>query len=292
MSLHNLRAALPVLDEPVLVMHLEGWIDAGLGASAAMANLLAASPTELLADFDQDALIDHRARRPILHIENGVTNGLSWPEIHLRHGKDRTGKDLLHLVGPEPDMRWREFTNEIVGLASELGVRMLVGLGAFPAPVPHTRPVRLASTASDANLAAIIGFIPHQIDVPAGIQAVLEVGLAEAGIPAIGLWARVPHYVSGMPYPAASIALLDGLSKIAGIATHAGDLVGNAEGTHARIEGLMAGNDEHREMVRGLESQYDSEDAPPQSMGFSTIPTGDEIAEELERYLKGQGGGD
>ena len=151
MSLYELHER-PEMHEPVLVMTLEGWIDAGLGAGAAVAALLGSVATELLASFDVDTLLDHRARRPIMRIVDGVNSGLMWPEIQLRHGQ-ASGRDMLLLVGPEPDHQWRAFADAVAELAAIFDVRMVVGLGAFPAPVPHTRPSRLASTATTAELA-------------------------------------------------------------------------------------------------------------------------------------------
>ena len=125
------------------------------------------------------------------------------------------GRTVLILTGPEPDMRWHQFIAEVVQLASRLEAKLVVGLGAFPAPVPHTRPVRLVGTSTEAELAGQIGYLPAAIDVPSGVQGALEFAFGEAKIPAVGLWARVPHYVSAMPYPAAAAALLDGLARVA-----------------------------------------------------------------------------
>jgi len=274
----------PEVDRPVLVLALDGWIDAGLGAAAAREALLDQVPTEAVALFDADALVDHRARRPVMRIQDGVNTGLTWPELTLRHGVDREGHDVLVLAGPEPDMRWHQFCAEVVGLAQRFGVRLVLGLGAFPGPAAHTRPVRLASTATTPELAARIGFLPGVLDVPAGINAALERAFAEAdpAIPAAGVWARVPHYVSGMPYPAASAALLDALHDIAGIAVRAEDLHAAAALANNRIDALIANSDEHRAMVAQLERQ---EDEAESRINLANLPTGDEIAAELQRYL-------
>jgi predicted ATP-grasp superfamily ATP-dependent carboligase len=277
------------LEAPVLVMGMEGWIDAGLGGGAAMAALVEQVPSQVVARFDSDLLLDQRARRPVLRIVDGVTSPLTWPEIELRAGQDRAGKGLLLLVGPEPDMRWKGFTGAVVGLATEMGVRLAVGLGAFPAPVPHTRPTRLASTATTAELAGRVGFVPGTIDVPAGIHAALERGLADAGIPAVGLWARVPHYAAAMPYPAASAALIDGLMAVADLTLHAGDLHAAAAVTTQRIDELIANSDEHTAMVNQLESQIDAaEESQAAGLDLGNLPSGDEIAAELERFLRGE----
>jgi predicted ATP-grasp superfamily ATP-dependent carboligase len=277
----------PTLERPLLVVSLEGWIDAGLAAGSAMAALLGSMPHELLADFDGDELIDHRARRPILRIANGVSTELRWPTIELRVATNRTGRSVLLLTGPEPDMRWHQFTTEVVQLAARLGVEMVVGLGAFPAPVPHTRPVRLAATATDAELAGRVGFIPATLDVPAGAQASLEFAFGQAGVPAVGLWARVPHYAAAMPYPAAASALLDELTKLAGIEVDTKALRAAATTTHAQIDQLIAASEDHVALVRQLEAQHDGEQGLSATM-FGEIPSGDEIAAELERFLRGE----
>jgi predicted ATP-grasp superfamily ATP-dependent carboligase len=253
--------------------------------------MLSTMPTRTLATFDGDELVDHRARRPITRLVDGVNTSLTWPEIELRAAEDRTGTDVLMLVGPEPDIKWHGFAAQVVDLAAQLGVRLVVGMGGFPAPTPHTRPVRLAATATTPELAQQIGFVPGTMDVPAGVQSVLERGFAEAGIPAISLWARVPHYVSNFPYPAASLALLEGLSQLTGLQIHTGELRGAATVSHRRIEELIANSTDHTEMVRQLEAQVDAEEeqATMGDMPTSRLPSGDEIAAELERFLRDQG---
>jgi hypothetical protein len=272
---------------PVLVMCLEGWVDAGLGGAAAMAGLLNQTDTEVLATFDGDELIDRRARRPVLRIVDGIHQGLTWPDVQIRVGKDAGGSDVLFLVGPEPDFRWGVFTADVVALSQQFGVRMVVGLGAFPAPVPHTRPVRLAATASDVATATRVGFVSGTIEVPAGIQAALEQAHAEAGIPAVGLWARVPHYVAGMPYPAASAALVEGLSQVSGLLFSSGELSTAGAMANQQVDQLIANSDEHRAMVQQLETQIDATEPP--TTDFGDLPSGDELAAELERFLRDQG---
>ena len=279
-----------VLDAPVLVVGMEGWIDAGLGAAAAMAAVLNQANTDLLATFDADRLLDQRARRPVVRIENGVNTGLTWPEIQMRAGKDRLGSDVVFLVGPEPDVQWRAFTSSVVTLATELNVRLVVGLGAFPAPVPHTRPTRLAATATTPELAAEVGFVSGTIDVPAGIAAAIERGFADAAIPAVGLWARVPHYAAAMPFPAASVALIEGMAKVAALEFDATDLRTAAVHNKSQLDDLIANSEEHTAMVRQLEEQIDAAEGAQADLDLSRLPSGDEIAAELERFLRGDRG--
>jgi len=278
------------LDRPVLVVALEGWVDAGMGASAAIAHLLTGSPTATVATFDTEPLIDQRARRPIARLEDGITTELTWPTIRLLAGKDRVGADLLYLTGPEPDFGWRSFIAAVVGIATRLGVRTVVGLGAFPAPTPHTRPVRLASTVppESADLAGRVGTVHGTLEVPAGVQAALEVALGEAGVPVIGLWARVPHYVAAMPYPEASAALIEGLCAVTGVVLDTVDLRTAGEASRVQVDELIGANPDHLEMVRRLETALDSEEGTPLGLD-ADLPSGDEIAAELEQFLRGEG---
>ncbi|HET9256546.1 MAG TPA: PAC2 family protein [Pseudonocardiaceae bacterium] len=284
-ALYELRSHRP-MDSPVLLLATESWVDAGLGAQAAIAQVLATIPTEVLATFTADSLIDFRSRRPIVRISDGVVEGLSWPEIQLRAGQDVTGNNVLVLVGPEPDMAWHAFVQAVVGLASELGVRLVVSLGAYAAPVPHTRPVSLMAIATAAELAAQVGVVPGSAEMPAGIQTALQEGFAAAGIPAIGVWARVPHYLAATPYPAASAALIEALAEVAGLELDAGELHEAAAGIVGQIDEIVANNEEYRVLVRRLEAAFDSEASAP--VDFSNLPSGDELAAEVERFLRGE----
>jgi len=277
----------PTVERPLLVICMEGWIDAGLAAGNALSHLMGSMPNELIATFDSDELIDYRARRPTLRIVNGVDKDLRWAEIRLHLATNRTGRSVMILAGPEPDMRWHQFIAEVVTLSSRLGIEMVIGLGAFPAPVPHTRPVRLVGTSPDSELASKVGYLPASIDVPSGVQGALEMAFGQAGIPAVGLWARVPHYVSAMPYPAASASLLDGLARLTGIEIDTSVLHSAASASNNQIEQLIAGSDEHAALVRQLEAQHDTEQAQSQA-DFGDLPSGDELAAELERFLRGE----
>ncbi|HVF14733.1 MAG TPA: PAC2 family protein, partial [Acidimicrobiales bacterium] len=163
----------PELDQPALVLAPDGWIDAGLAGAGAMAALLKGTGTELVASFDTDEFIDYRARRPMSIMEDGVYQDLTWPKIEMRAGHDDEGHDVLVLVGPEPDSRWKAFTGAVAELAGMFGVRLLVGMAGFPAPVPHTRTAPLAASASSTELALSIGVVPGILQVPAGILAAL-----------------------------------------------------------------------------------------------------------------------
>ncbi|HEY3843968.1 MAG TPA: PAC2 family protein [Acidimicrobiales bacterium] len=278
----------PVLNRPVLVIALEGWVDAGLGATTAIAALLGQGPTQPVVTFNGEHFLDQRARRPVARIVNGVTTELTWPRTVVRAGQDAEGADILYLVGPEPDFHWRAFSDAVVGLARGWRVRMVVGLGAFPAPAPHTRPVKLAATAppASADLIERVGIVQGELEVPAGVLSALELAFGDAGIPAITLWARVPHYVAGMPFPEASAALMDGLAALGGLSLDSAPLRHAADSSRRQVDQLIADNNEHQAMVRKLEENIDASEG--NAMGVEEVPTGDEIAAELEKFLRGE----
>lgn len=281
MSVYELLAR-PHLDEPVLIVALDGWIDAGLAAAGTASHLLSTSEVSTVATFDTDVLLDHRARRPMMHIEDGEIAGLSWPHLELRAATDTAGHDVLLLVGSEPDHQWRAFCDAVVGLALEFGVRLAVDLGAYPAPVAHTHPIGVVATATTPELAAASGHLPGRVDVPAGIAAVLARRCSEAGIPAVGLWAQVPHYASAIPSPAASLAHLAALERVAGLRFPTGDLPRKAAATVEHINALVAANPEHIAMVAELERR-----APTTEGGFAV--SGDDLVAEVEEFLRDEG---
>jgi hypothetical protein len=285
---YELHGPLPQLDRPVLVVMLGGWIDASGAAAAAMAAIDAECSTTPIATFDGDTFIDYRARRPVMELRDGVNTRLVWSDIHLKLGHDSAGHPVLTLTGPEPDTQWRAFAATVTKLALQLDVYQMVALGAYPFATPHTRPPRLSSTSPSADVVANTPYLKSSVDVPAGVSAVLEHALTEAGVASLGVWVQVPHYVSAMSYPAASTALLQGLQEMTGITVHAPELVREAEIQRSRIDTLVAGNDEHVTMVRQLEAAYDQAAQQQLSLGVADIPSGDELAAEFERFLRDQ----
>ncbi|CAM8624105.1 Proteasome assembly chaperone 2 [Acidimicrobiia bacterium] len=274
----------PELESPTLILGLDGWIDAGFAAANALGTILEDLDTMTVAVFDTDALLDHRSRRPVMHLLDGINTGLTWPSIELRAGADADGRDVLFLVGAEPDHRWRSFSEAVVNLAHHFGADTVLGLGAYPAPSPHTRPTRIVATATDPDMAHRIGSVGGRVDVPAGVHAAIERHSADEGIPATGLWAQVPHYAAGMPYPDGALALIEGLRTYRGLQFPLGSLVEDSRSTRARLDELVSNSEEHIAMVRQLEQQSDA-------MGNANnepLPTGDDLAAELEQFLRDQ----
>lgn len=275
----------PELREPVMITFFEGFIDAGGAASMATRLIVDQEVNEPLATFDSEALLDYRARRPIMHLVDGVMTQLTWPTIRLLQRRDRHGNAVLVLTGPEPDHYWSGFSRAVRDLALEFDVRMVLNLGSYPAAAPHTRPPRLSATSTDADLAHQIGFVNATLEIPSGIHAAIEFECASHGIPAAGLWVQVPHYLANMPYPASAVALFDGLRIFAGLDFDLSELHQLAASAHVQITDLIARSEEHEQMVRQLELQ---DDASRDTTGTGDLPSGDEIAAELEQFLRDQ----
>ncbi len=281
----------PDLHQPVLIVMLSGWIDASGAAASAMGVVETESGATPLVVFDDDLFIDYRARRPMLELRNGVNTRLVWSSPQLLAGRDPNGRDVLSLSGPEPDMAWHRFAAAISELAGRFGVTRMVALGAYPFAAPHTRPPRLSATSPSVDVLAGLPFRLNSVDVPAGMSAALEHELHDHGIPALGIWAQVPHYVASMSYPAASAALLDGLTTATGITIAASELRREAELQRQRIDQLIEANEEHQAMVAQLERLYDAaeESTEEPETGGLELRSGDELAAEVERFLREQG---
>ncbi len=275
----------PELEEPVLVLAMNGWVDAAGSAEACRECIVSGSDSRPVALFDSDRLLDHRSRRPSVRLVDGVATGIEWPEIRLLQVGGDEGRHLLVLEGPEPDHEWRAFSSCVVELCGRLGVVMVVGMGAYPAAVPHTRPTRLSCTAGSPELTRRLDFVRSTLSVPAGIHAVIEAEAAGAGIEAVGVWAQVPHYLSASSFPPASLALLEALASLTGRSLDTGQLPEQALATRSRLEELVARNPDHVTMLEQLEAAYDDLHDPG-----GRLPTGEDLAAELERFLRSQGG--
>jgi proteasome assembly chaperone (PAC2) family protein len=264
----------PTLEAPVLVAALEGWVDAGSAGTTAAEQL--ADGGRVVASFDADAIYDYRARRPTLDIIDGRLSRLEWPALSVSAVRVQD-RDLLVLRGPEPDYRWRELSTQVVDLVRELGAASWVSLGAIPAAVPHTRPVPILATASAP------GLLPEGIRqgpdgllrVPSAAISVLELSVAAAGIPAVGLFAQVPHYVSGS-YPTASIALLTALGRHLGVDLPVGQLATRALERRSLLDAATASDETTKAHVERLERIADE----------SGLPAGDELIADIERFLR------
>ena len=265
------------LDAPVLVAALDGWVDAG-GAGTAAAEELAAGG-RVVATFDADAVFDYRVRRPTLEILDGQLVGTEWPELRLWASRV-AGRDLLVLTGPEPDYRWGELASDVATLAADLGVTSWASLGAIPAGVAHTRPVPILGTASAPGLLprGLAQGPAGQMRVPSAALSVLELAVSRSGIPAVGFFAQVPHYVSGA-YPMAAVELLRWLGRYLDVELPVGNLGAKALETRALLDAATAANEQTRSYMEQLEKLADDE----------KLPSGDDLIADIEHFLRGRG---
>lgn len=272
------------LVNPVLLVLLDGWVDAGRVLDRTTEALLA-GPSVLVASFDTDLLVDYRSRRPTMHVDDGVNTGIDWPRIDLLATRDLDNNDVLVLTGTEPDRCWRRFAADVLDLAQELGVRMLITLGAYPAATPHTRGVTLSAIGTTPALIEQVGYLEGRLDTTAGVQAAIERTAAERRIPSVGLWAPVPHYTAHEAFPAATLALLQGLEQVGDrrFITHA--LATEASAVLERLDVMQSGDEERRRMVDNLESHADT----VANVRSGDIPKGDEFTELLQRLLDQDG---
>lgn len=274
MSLYRLEPSLPVLDAPVVLAAFDGWVDAGSGATGALG--VVAEGATSLATFDADQLYDYRARRPRLDIRDGRPASLDWPELALRHVRIR-GRDLLVLAGPEPDFRWHALADAVVELLHTFEVRAWISLGAIPAAVPHARPVPIMGTESTPGLLRS-GVTPGPtglLRVPAAALSMLEMAVTAAGIPAVGYFAQIPHYVTGA-YPPASVELLRTVERHLDVELPRGDLVEESGRLRLRLDAAVAADETTRTYVDRLVSMVDE----------SRQPVGDDLISDIERFLR------
>ena len=262
---------------PSLVVAFDGWVDAGSAATSALEHLTAGAP--IVAEFDADVLFDYRARRPPLEIVDGRLTELTWHQLVVR--RVRVGeRDLLVMVGPEPDYRWRAFTSAMVELARTLEVAEWISLGAIPAAVPHTRPVPILGTeASPGLLRGDVSPGPAGVlRVPSALVSALELEVAAAGIPALGYFAQVPHYVSGT-YATAALELLRALGNHLDTVIVVDDLEAEAIELRSRLDTATGLDETTRTYVGRLEEMYDEQ----------RLASGDDLISDIERFLRDQG---
>ncbi len=264
------------LAAPALIVALDGWVDAAGAATAAAAAI--ADDGRIAVEFDADALVDYRARRPTLEIEGGVMTAMDWPELSIR--RVRAGaRDLLVLAGPEPDYRWREFRGALSEIALRLGVVDTVSLGAIPAMVPHTRPTQVLMTGQGRRPLDTDPPLPAEhLQVPAAAVNLVELYLAEHGIPSVGFWAQVPHYVGG-PYHGGALALVQRTSAHLGVLLPTDELAELAAGERARLDAIVAERPDVQAMLERLEQTGGAWPVPQ-------VPPGDDLAAEIERFLR------
>jgi hypothetical protein len=274
----------------VAIAAFEGWNDAAEAASGVVNHLGIAWQSTPIAAIDPDDFYDFQVNRPVIDVVAGKTERLVWPTTRLSLARgSSTGlpRDIVLVHGVEPNMRWRGFTDELISGFTELGVELVILIGALLADSPHTRPVPVQVSGSDQALLRGVGSEPTDYKGSAGIVGVLQYTCATADIPTVSLWASVPHYVATAPSPKVTLALLRSVEDVLDVSLPQADLPEESRAWERGVDELAQQDSDVAEYVRTLEEAKDATDLPEAS--------GDAIAREFERYLRrrgDQGGGE
>jgi PAC2 family len=286
--------------ELVMVHAMSGFVDAGAAATLATQHLLAELPSRPLARFDVDQLHDYRARRPLMTFTGDRFTDVELPELVLHEVRDTEDRVFLLLVGNEPDVQWARFAAAVGQLVHHFGVSRAVSVQSIPWAAPHTRPVGLSAHASDRALIAGRPKWIGEIAVPGHAGAFVELALARGGLPSMGFSAHVPHYLAAAEFPPAAVALLEAVADTAGLSLPVAALAAAGSVVLSEVDAQVAASAETATAVAALERQYDAVLAGRGLEGPSLltprlpeeeVANGDELAAELERFLRTQDGG-
>jgi proteasome assembly chaperone (PAC2) family protein len=280
----------PELARPVLIGAFRGWNDGAQAASLAAGYLAKTWSAERFAELDPEQFFDFQATRPHVSLEDGLTRRIDWPETAFYHARpDGLDRDVVLLLGIEPNLRWRTFSELLIGLAEELGIELMITLGALLADVPHTRAAPVTGSASDPELVQRLGLSSSRYEGPTGIVGVLHDSCKQAGIPSASLWAAVPHYVSLTPSPRGAVALCERLGDLIGVEVDVEELEEAARSYEEQVSEAVASDEETAAYVEDLEQRVD------QLEETTDLPSGDALAAELTRFLRDReqnGGGE
>ncbi|MEW6152594.1 MAG: PAC2 family protein [Actinomycetota bacterium] len=272
----------PALRRPVLIAAFEGWNDAGDAATTAVRYLRDRWGAHAFASVDPEEFYDFSATRPHVKLNAGLTREIVWPSNQLAWASLRPeGRDVVTLLGTEPQLKWRTFCEQLVGVVTELDVEMVVVVGALLADVAHTRPVRVTGSAATEELATRLGLRRSRYEGPTGIVGVLQDALARAEVPSASLWAAVPHYVAGTPSPKAALALVQRATSLISVPVVTADLAQLAADYEQEVSEVVASDEDVSAYVARLEENTDSE-------GLE-LASGEELAAELQQFLRDQG---
>jgi PAC2 family len=291
-ELYELTDDLPALERPVLVQALTGFVDAGSSIQLFRENVLEHLDHRVIATFDLDQLLDYRSRRPPMIFVEDHWETYEPPTLQLHLVRDQLGTDFLLLAGPEPDLQWERFITAVTGLIERFGVSVTIGLNAIPMAVPHTRPVGVTAHATDRELIRDHESWLQRVQVPASVGNLLEFRLGQAGHPAMGYAAHVPHYLAQTSYPAATEQLIDAVSSSTGLALPTGELRQAARLVRDDVDKQIAEDEQAGRLVESLEAQYDAflrgRETNLLAGRSGPLPTADELGAELERFLADQ----
>jgi proteasome assembly chaperone (PAC2) family protein len=277
---------MPELERPVLIAGFTGWNDAAEASSLAVGTLKDAWGAQRFGHFDAEEFFDFQATRPQITLTDGVTRTIEWPENTLSATAPAVealrGRGAVLLSGPEPNFRWRSFCDAVAETARDLGAEMVVTMGALLADVPHSRPVSVSANSQDPVLVENLKLSASRYEGPTGITGVLHRVCAEAGLPSVSFWASVPHYLPAVPSAPAALALLQNLSVLLRIDVDTSELEETANSYQEQVSVAVAQDSDLSSYIQMLEERFDSQ----VEGGERNLPTGDDLAQELEGFLR------
>jgi proteasome assembly chaperone (PAC2) family protein len=282
MEIHQI----PLLRNPVMIVAFSGWNDAAEAASGAVKHLLSGwrdkndeVVPELIADVDSEDFYDFQVNRPQVSIDDSEIRSITWPTTQVFGlAIPSMQRDLVIVTGVEPSMRWKNFTADLLDLADDLEVSLVMTLGSLLADAPHSRPITVTGTGAHPSIASRLGVSVSKYEGPTGILGIIQDGCMRRGIDAISLWAAVPHYAASSPSPKATLALINTIEEFLDISIPMSDLPERSDAWEKEVDELAAEDSEVAEYVKALEESKDAAELPDVS--------GDSIAKEFERYLR------
>ncbi|MGF1472916.1 MAG: PAC2 family protein [Rubrobacteraceae bacterium] len=277
---------LPELERPILIAGFTGWNDAAEAASLAVRTLGDTWEAKRFGAFDAEEFYDFQTTRPEIKLVEGVTRQIEWPENTLSattgSPEATNGRGVVLLSGPEPNFRWRSFCGAVVELARELKVELVVTMGALLADVPHSRPVSVSANSQDPALIENLDLSASRYEGPTGITGILHRACADANLPSVSFWAPVPHYLPAVPSAPATLGLLEGFSNLLGIEVNVEELQVTAANYQEQVSAAVSQDTDLTSYVQMLEERYDVQ----AEQGTRDLPSGDDLANELESFLR------
>jgi len=278
----------PPTERPVLIHALDGFL--GAGAATRLAAEQLRSGGDVVHEYDIDAMFDYRARRPTVAFRENHYQDYETPRLDIRRETDLNGTEFYLLSGPEPDFRWERFFAETKEQIDRLGIGLVLGLGAVPMGVPHTRPPMITAHGTKPELVDRQNIWSAEVTVPSSAQSMLEYRLGQYDYDAAGYVVHVPHYLAQIEFPDAALALLEAVGDRTGLLLDTTSLQAGQEETRAQIEAQIV-DQGGVDVLHGLEEQYDAfARGAAQSLlaHDEELPSGDEIADQFEQFLARQ----
>jgi proteasome assembly chaperone (PAC2) family protein len=275
----------PSLTRPVLICGFTGWNDAGDASSSALRTMIESWGADALAEIDPEVFTDFATVRPQVKLDEEQRRSIVWPTVGV-WSASLPGTDVILVLGPEPALRWRLFSEQIVGIAERYGVTMAISMGALLADVPHSRPVPLIGTATDDTLIDRFELQRSQYEGPTGIVGVLHDSLQGAGLATASLWAAVPGYASQVPSPKAAMALVDRACSMIGTPAPLAQLASGAAEYEAQVAALIGDDDDMIEYLSRLEQLTDDNVDSDEDLSSAPPVDPDALVEEVEQFLR------